>query len=270
MKVVCYLAMLTLLLLFSCGRKDPVVAEAFHQKLYLSELQQMLPENLAAEDSVAVSTKIIDNWLTRQVVLNAAKREFSFSETAFKKELQEYRENLIIQAYFDRITADSTLFTVSDNDVRQYMKLYSYHYAVEREIVKLNYIRLSLNSNLIPKARNLFFDDNMRVSHKQQLIQLCSDSIEYYMDDDTWLYLDEISKELPVEFSDKMERNNKIQHFEVCDSTYCYLIVLLDYRTKHVKGDVNEEWEMARAMLVQQKKEDYINACKADLKKELK
>ena len=261
--------LLPLLLLLSCGRKDPVVAEAFHQKLYLSELRQMLPDNLSAEDSVAMCEKLIDNWLTKQVVLNAAKQELSFRETSFKKEMKDYRENLIMNAYFDRITADTNLFQVSDNDVRQYMKRYSYHYAVEREIVKMNYIRLSLQSKLIPQVRDLFFDDNQRVSQKERLIQLCADSVEYFMDDDTWLYLDEICNELPAEFSNKMERTSAIQHFEVSDKDYCYLIVLLDYRTKHVKGDIEDELAMARAMLIQQKKDEYIKARIAELKKEL-
>ena len=270
MRVLRYVVLLLpLALLLSCGRKDPVVAEAFQQKLYLSELRQMLPDNLTAEDSVAMCERLIDNWLTKQVVLNAAKKELSYSETLFKKELQEYKESLVMNAYFDHITADTTLFRVSDNEVRQYMKRYSYHYAVEREIVKLNYIRLSLQSNLIPRVRDLFFDDNQRIAQKEQLISLCADSVEYFMDDDTWLYLDEISKELPAEFSNKMERNDQIQHFEVSDKSYCYLIVLLDYRTKHVKGDMGDELEMARAMLIQQKKDAYIQNRIAELKKEL-
>lgn len=270
MRVLRYVVlMLPLVLLLSCGRKDPVVAEAFQQKLYLSELRQMLPDNLSAEDSVALCEQLIDNWLTKQVVLNAAKKELSFSEMSFKKELQEYKESLVMNAYFDHITADTSLFKVSDNEVRQYMKRYSYHYAVEREIVKLNYIRLSLQSKLIPQVRDLFFDDNVRISQKDKLIQLCADSVEYFMDDDTWLYLDEISKELPVEFSNKMEKTSDIQHFEVSDKDYCYLIVLLDYRTKHVKGDIEDELAMARAMLIQQKKDAYIQARIKELKKEL-
>ena len=37
--------------LLSCGSKDPVVAEAYHAKLYQSQLAQMIPDSYSPADS---------------------------------------------------------------------------------------------------------------------------------------------------------------------------------------------------------------------------
>jgi len=261
--------LITVFIAVSCNKKDRVVAEVFHQKLYLSEIQQQLPDNLSEEDSILLCQKLIDQWVTKQVVLNAAKQELSISEQAFAKELQDFKDNLLMNAYFDKITSDTSLFQVTDTEVRQYMHQYSYHYAVEREIIKLNYIRLSKHSKIEKSIRDIFFNDNKRISLRPQLIKMCADSIEYFMDDETWLYLDEISKELPETFITQLSLNSNVQHIVVSDDTYDYLIVKFDYHTKHVKGDLQDELESAKAMLIQKKKSDYIKQRIQELKNEI-
>lgn len=264
-----FLLVLCALSIAACGKRDKVVAEAFYQKLYLSEVRQMLPDNLSPEDSEKMCQQIIDNWITKQVVLNAARNELSLREKSFVQEVKDYKDNLLMNAYFDKITSDSSLFQVSDNEVRQYIRKYSFHYAVEREIVKLNYIRVSHHSLLEPKVRKLLFDDNQRDAYRSELQALCADSIEYFLDDDTWLYLDEIGDDMPAGFFDNFVRNSEEQHIEIKDDQYTYFIVVWDYKTKHVKGDVNEEMKAARQMLIQQKKKEYIEKRIQELKKEI-
>lgn len=257
------------LLIVACGKKDKVVAEAFYQKLYLSEIEQMLPDNLSPEDSAKMCQQLIDNWITRQVVLNAAKKELSMREKSFTKEVNDFKENLLMNAYFEKITSDSSLFQVSDQEVRQYIKKFSFHYAVEREIIKMNYIRVSNHSALESKVKKLLFNDEERDLYRNELMALCADSIEYFLDADTWLYLDEIGDDMPKGFFENFTRNSQVQHIEIKDDQYTYFIVVWDYKTKHVKGDVNDEMKEARQMLVQQKKKEYIEKHILELKKEL-
>jgi hypothetical protein len=247
------------LLFFSCNKSaDVVVAEVYNDKLYSSEINELLPDGLTEEDSAQMASKMIDEWISRQVILHEAEKILFAKDKNFNDEIAEFRKNLLINAYYKKITADSTRFTVTDRELNSFIARYEPSDAVEREIIKLNYVKLSKNSKLIKVIRNIMFDDAKRIAGKGTIEKLCGDSIEYFIEDDTWLYLDDLSQELPV---DKLDKNSFLaenKYFETSDNQYTYIIVFLDYKTRRTTIETTEEIQAARKMLIQGKKADYI------------
>lgn len=247
------------ILFFSCKKSDDVVvAEVYHEKLYFSEIRELLPDGLNEADSTQMASNIIDEWISKQVVLHEAEKVLSIKEKNFDSEIAKFRESLLINAYYQHITADSSRFTISNKELKSFIDNYEPIDAIEKEIVKLNYVKLSNNSKLIKIIRGIMFDNVKRSTQKAKIEQLCGDSIEYFIDDDTWLYLDDLKQELPIDILAKSSFYSENNFLETSDNIFTYLIVFLDYKTRRATIQTTEEIQAAREMLIHQKKADYI------------
>lgn len=247
------------LCLSSCKQKDTVVAEAYHAKLYLSQLAAQIPDSFSPADSAQLAQILIEDWIKQQIILHEAKQALPLKSQNFEKEIDEYKNTLLVNTYFNFLTSDSGQFTVSDEELEQFIKKYESRYTVNREIIKINYVKTARDSKLIKELKELLFDDDRRTEEKQRIEELCADSIEYFLEDNTWLYLDDIQNEFPIEIKNKESILSQNKYIETEDSDYHYLIVFLDYKSRRTINETEEEIAAARMMLTQQKKQNFVN-----------
>lgn len=163
---------------------DEVIAEAGGKKLYRSELAAQLPDDISKEDSADFAHSYIKNWTIEQRLIEEAERNLTFSEKNFDEELRQFRNKLLINAYYDKLTRDTTKFPVSDAEIAAFMKESGLISPIEKEIVKLNYVKLSKKSKILPAVKAILFDETKRLTQKSELEALCADSIEYFIEDD--------------------------------------------------------------------------------------
>ena len=247
------------LCLSSCKQKDTVVAEAYHAKLYLSKLAAQIPDSFSPADSAQLAQILIEDWIKQQIILHEAKQALPLKSQNFEKEIDEYKNTLLVNTYFNFLTSDSSQFTVSDDELELFIKKYESRYTVNREIIKINYVKTARDSKLIKELKELLFDDDRRTEEKQRIEELCADSIEYFLEDNTWLYLDDIQNEFPIEIKNKESILTQNKYIETEDNDYHYLIVFLDYKSRRTVNETEEEIAAARMMLTQQKKQNYVN-----------
>jgi len=244
------------LLLTSCrGKRDKVLAEVYYHRLYESELRQNMPTGLSPADSIALANDFIDNWLKEKILLHEAERKLSLRDKNFDKKIEEYRNTLLINRYYDMLTANADTFQISDKELDDFMKGFDNRYTIEKEIVKVNYVKLSKGSPLLSVAKGILFDDNRRAEERDALITLLGDSIEYLMDDNTWFYLDDIQNEVSFDFSEDAAKRKYVER-EIGD--YHYLMVILDYKNQRSVSETEEERAAARMMLLNQRKQQLI------------
>lgn len=249
---------LALLCLVSCQRnRDKVVAQVYNHKLYLSEVESGLPSGLSPEDSVAMVKDYIDSWVKERLILHEAEHQLSVREKNFDKQLENYRRSLLINAYYDKLVSDTNMFGITDQDVEAFTRAFDGRYAVNKEIVKVNYVKLSANSKLGTPVKEILFNENRRQEEKDQLMRLFGDSVEYMLDDNAWLYLEDVRAEVPF---DLKTGDLKTQH-QYVDKTIDgsrYLLVVLDYKNQRAASETEEERAAVRMMLMNQRKQQYI------------
>ena len=186
MKKTLFLFLIALLLCSSCRRNaDPVVAQVYQYKLYTSEVQAGMPSGLSQEDSLSLVRDFIDNWVKEKLVLHEAERYLSPKEKNFDREMTEYRNSLLMQKYLDKVwLKDTSNNAISDQEIVDFARSLDDRYTVEKEIVRVNYVKMPTQSNLLPKVREMLFDEGQRLEQKDVLVAMLGDSIEYLLDDD--------------------------------------------------------------------------------------
>lgn len=251
------IVLLLLLLCSSCHRhEDKVMAQVYYHKLYESEVLKNMPTGLSPADSIALVNDFIDNWVREQLILHEAEKRLSLREKNFDRQLEEYRNNLLINTYFNKIISDTANMNITDEDLEAFMRSFDKRYTIEKEIVKVNYVKLPKKSPLVEVVKGILFDKERRVEEKEPLMVLLGDSIEYLLDDDAWLYLDDIQNEVSFDFTQEDVAQNKCIEKEIGD--YRYLLVILDYKNQRSVSETNEEKAAARMMLLNQRKQQMI------------
>ena len=259
---------LLLLVCAACHRKsDPVVAQVYQYKLYASEVRQGMPVGLSQEDSLTLVRDFIDTWVKEKLVLHEAEKNLSPREKNFDKEMMDYRNSLLINRYYDKLwrndTADNA---VTDREISDFVRSFDSRYTVDKEIVRVNYVKLPANSTLLDPVKNLLFDERKRVEEKEALVAMLGDTIEYLLDDDAWLYLDDLQNEVAFEIdAQKVAGKGEKARIEELVGDQKVLLVILDYRSQRSVNETKEERAAAGMLLSNQRKTQFINQYVQDL-----
>ena len=260
MKKTLFLFLIALLLCSSCRRNaDPVVAQVYQYKLYTSEVQAGMPSGLSQEDSLSLVRDFIDNWVKEKLVLHEAERYLSPKEKNFDREMTEYRNSLLMQKYLDKVwLKDTANNAISDQEIVDFARSLDDRYTVEKEIVRVNYVKMPTQSNLLPKVREMLFDEGQRLEQKDVLVAMLGDSIEYLLDDDEWLYLDDLQNEVAFQI-DVQKLAGSAQQIEKEVGENTVLLVILDYRSQRSVNETKEERAAASMLLTNQRRAQFIN-----------
>ena len=253
---------LALVVLASCHRKDdPVVAQVYQYKLYTSEIRTAMPEGLSQDDSLVLVRNFIDSWVKEKLVLHEAEKKLSPREKNFDKEMSDYRNALIINKYYDKLwmgdTADNS---ISEQEISAFARSLDSRYTVEKEIVRVNYVKMPTSSAELPQVKAILFDENRRKEEKESLEAMLGDTIEYLLDDDAWLYLDDLQNEVSFEIdAQKASERGNVLHIEKAVGDQTVLLAILDYRSQRSVNETKEERAAAGMLLMNQRKAQFIN-----------
>lgn len=254
------------IILSSCqNAHDRIVSEVYSHKLYESDIVKKIPSGLSVEDSLMLFDQIVSHWIKEKVLLYEAENALSIQEKNFDEKIKKYREQLVIEAYLNKITNDSLKFLVSDKELKHFIAEYKESEHIQKNVVRVNYVKVSKKSNIGNAIKEILFDEEKRVIQKNKLVALCSDSIEYFIDDDQWILLDYLENDFPFKINDKESVLVQHKKMDVSDDRYRYLIVFLDFKTQYTSSETTDEQNSIRNMLIQQKKVKFINKTKESL-----
>ena len=262
MKRILPLLLIAVMLLVSCRRNaDPVVAQVYQYKLFTSEVQAGMPSGLSQEDSLALVRVFIDDWVKEKLVLHEAERHLTPREKDFERELAEYRNSLLAQRYLDKIWVENTANdTVTEKELSDFARSLDDRYTVEKEIVRVNYVKLPSCSDKLPLVREILFHEDRRVDQKEALVAMLGDSIEYLLDDDEWLYLDDLQNEVSFQLDVKeFDSRGKVLQIEKEVGENSVFLVILDYRSQRSVNETKEERAAAGMLLTNRRRTQFVN-----------
>lgn len=150
---------------------DQTLAEVGKRELRAGELQTVVPAGLTGDDSVAFVRKFVDRWVRKQLKLQEAEVLFSASEKDIDRQVEEYRQALLIrkleQHYVDR--SIDTLFT--DEEIAAYYQTRKADFKLDRPLVKGVIVRFQEGHRLGARLKNLLREN--RPAQQRELHDLC-------------------------------------------------------------------------------------------------
>lgn len=125
---------------------DDVIAEVGVHKLYRVDLEAVVPDGLAVEDSTNIADQYIRRWASEQIYLDMASEQLSKSEKDVSKELDAYRNSLLKYRYEQRYVNERLDTTVTRSDIEEYYEGHKDLFILDVPILKARYLDIMQDS----------------------------------------------------------------------------------------------------------------------------
>ncbi len=233
-KILSYL--IVLVLTTSCintlNQNDSLILAKVHDNyLYFSDIKNIIPDNISARDSIAFVRSYAKDWVKTNVIIYHAKQNLPASQLDFSKQLDDYRNSLIIYQFETNFINQNLDTIVSDIEIEEYYNSHLNDFELKENITKAIYVITDQNSTVEAQFDYLFSLPD----------SLLFDSLEYYipehaissnLDTTRWVGFFNIQQIIPIETYNRelFLKNNRF--IKIVDERYIYFVKFIDFKIK--------------------------------------
>ncbi|MFH1159719.1 MAG: hypothetical protein V1733_02085 [bacterium] len=251
-----------LLVLASCSwfkkKSDRAVARVDDEYLYESELTGLVVPGTSTADSLTLTRNYIDSWIHRKALIHQAELNLTEEQMDFSKQLEDYRNSLVVYAYENALVRQKLDTVVSDLEIEEYYENNQENFLLKDNIVRISYVRIPLNFSQIRQIRKYFYSDDE--GDRNKLADICDNfGAKYFLDDGTWLLFNDVLKEIPIHTYNQEEFLKNRRSLEIQDSISLYLARFLDFKIKESVSPLQFERDRIRSILLNKRKIKLLN-----------
>ena len=234
-------------------KEKNVVARVYDHFLYKSDIIGLIPEGTPAKDSIAIVKSYIDNWIKTKLLIHNAEENLSSDQKNFEKQLEEYRNSLILYTYEKELIRQKLDTTVSDSAIAKFYESNKSEFLLKDNIIKVWYIKMPLKSPNSNAIKALYKKDTE--SNKKILEEKCRQfATNYYLDDKSWLLFDDLLKEIPIKTYDQEDYLKNHRFIELQDSLFDYFVNIKDFQVKESMSPLSFEKENIKSIILNKRK----------------
>ena len=246
---------------------DEVVVRVYNDVLLRSELAAKMPYGQSETDSTKLADQIIKNWINTKAVLNFAERNLSESQKDFSKQLQEYKNSLVVYAYERELINQKLDTVISDREMKAYYEANIENFKLKSYIVKLRFVKLNIEAPKQKELQKWFQSD--KEEDFEKLYDYCQQYAEnFYFEDNEWLYLQDVLKEVPINVTDWNSFLQNTKYFEFESDSFQYLVRFFDYKLKDDRSPLSLETGRITDLILNRRKVELINQMRDDVVKD--
>ncbi len=240
------------------------VARVYDNYLYKSDIIGIVPAGINKKDSVSIIRNYINNWIQKQVILHKANQNLSEEKKDFAGQLKDYRNSLVIYNYEKELVNQTLDTLVNNKEIKEYYNTHQSEFELKENIIKAIYIKLPKESSALYDVRKLYRTDTKEA--KLQLKELCNNyAVSYYLDDTTWLYFNDLLKEVPIQTYNQESYLHNHRFIEMQDSLYQYFIHIKGFKIKENTSPLSLEKNNIRNIIINKRKIMLIKKMHEDL-----
>jgi len=266
MRILRLLPVVMLLLLAGCdffqrNAKEVVVAECYGKYLYESDLKGIVPENASVMDSLQRVNSFIDSWIERQVLLHQAETNLSKEQLDFKRQVEEYRNSLVIYAYETQLINQKLDTVVSEDEIADYYEQNKEEFQLRNTMVRAVYVILKYDCKQKEAFHKLMSDPDTLLL--QNLDMLATEySEKSHLDVDHWMRLDELIDIIPIEIlnPESFLKRNRFVSLDSDDLTY--MVRFEEYLLEESISPLAMQRDNIRSIILTQRKKQLVDRMK--------
>lgn len=246
--------------------KDRVpIARVGDSYLYRDDVRQLLGDNLSDQDSASFVTNYINNWATKQLLLNKARINLPEEKLAdFEKLVADYRTDLYTRAYKEALVLQSEDTTINNTQLESFYEREKENFKLKEKLVKLRFIQLPnqfLNKNEVIEKLKRF--------NEEDLNYLDSIGVQFKklnFNDSLWVPASRVIEEIPpMNYDNESRYLKKSQFFELEDALGVYLAKVIEVRQVNDIAPLSYIESTIRQVLLNRRKLDFIRKLETEI-----
>ncbi|MDR1681346.1 MAG: hypothetical protein LBS12_06155 [Prevotellaceae bacterium] len=215
------------------------LAEVNGKALLMTEVKDIFPAGITADDSLSLLRNYVHNWARKQLIAGIAEQHLTKEQKDVSQELEDYRLSLLIFRY-EKLYLESRFDTiVSDAEIETFYNAAPQSFVLNKPLAKALFIKVAAD---IPQIRqiNRLYNSN-KPEDREALSQICSRIAEIYTNfDEQWVDAEFLAAKLPAE-SKQIEDIWTTGFFTTDDLTYKYYVHLYEMRAAGTQSPVEYE-----------------------------
>ena len=231
---------------FFSSADDVVVAEVGAKKLYNSDITGIVPTGISSEDSILLINDYIRKWVRNELMVQKAEENLTIDQKNLAKELEEYRNSLIIFRYKNELMSQRMDTFITDNMIEKYYFDNESDFKLSKNIVKAIFLKIPAefaNSRQLKTMCNDTSDEGL-AAIRDYCLQYAK-AFDIFIEQ--WVDFDVVIRNIPIEIENHeqfLTRNNIIEHN---DNEHYYLVSIHDYKLKneiaplgYIRGNIKD------------------------------
>lgn len=255
------IAMLFIFILKGCvnAKKEngEQIARVYDKYLYISDVEDIFPENINSADSVQLLIAYADRWVKKQLLLNRAEKNLSEEQKNVSKQIEDYRSSLLIFKYEQEFIRQRLDTIVSDEEVEHFYNENASNFILNENIVKALFIKIRLDDPYYEKIKSLY------KSSKENDIKTLDNlayqvAIKYDFFNDKWIPFSRILRELPEPLNNAERYLLYNKSIEMNDATHAYLISFRETMHQGQQAPIGFEKKNIQSIIINKRKQRLI------------
>jgi hypothetical protein len=244
--------------------EENAVARVKNKFLFDTELKEVIPFDASTEDSLLIANNYIQKWIKENLILEKAELNLKSEQKNFSKQLEDYRNTLIIYTYEEELINQRLDTNVSIYEIKSYYEQNPHNFELKDDIVKVRYLKVAKKAPNIKKIRKYY--KSTKAEEIEQLKEYSHQFAEkFHLNDNEWILFDEVLKEVPISVSDKSGYLKNIKHAEIEDSLSFYFVYFKDFRLETDVSPLSFEKRNIKNIIINRRKLELVSKMKQDI-----
>ena len=255
-----FILLISVLLLYCTNTEnstETIVARVGEKKLLKRELSEIIPNNLDKTDSSLMADDYIKKWVKQELVIQKANENLTPEQKDVSKELQDYRNSLIIYKYKNELMRQRMDTTVTKKQIEEYYDANPENFNLSKNIVKAIFLKIPrevANPQLLKSMAKNTTEEGLN-----ELREYC---LQYAKGFDifinNWVDFEVVKNNLPSEITDSERFLTGNKQIELNDSNYYYLVSIQDYRLKNELAPLEFVENNIKNLILNQRKIEFL------------
>ena len=246
--------------------KGTVLARVHDAYLYEADIESLVLPNASPRDSITLVKNFTDNWVNTQLMVHQAKKNLTIQQLDFDKQLEDYKNSLIIYYYETELIRQMLDTITSDEEIEQYYIDHLDDFELKENIAKVLYVILDKESEIEEKFIEFFaLPDSLKLDSLEVLGGQYSRS--YFLDTTYWFRFDELTKVIPIETYNQELFLKGSRFIQLSDEYYVYLVNFVDFKIKDDTSPLDFKRADIRNIIINRRKMQLIKKVRQDIYK---
>nr|NQU89214.1 hypothetical protein [Bacteroidota bacterium] len=269
MKIITYSFVFLLILVSSCknagfNTSDTILARVYDSHLYTSDLEGMVPFGTSTSDSLAMIRNYVDNWIKNQLLLYQAEKNLPEEQKDFSRQLNDYRNSLIIYKYESELINQKLDTLVNEQEVETYYNNNQENFELKDNILQVVFVKIPDDSPRLSKIRTL-----SRSELEEDL-----DSLEYYcmryaedyeIIDEEWITFNDLLERVPLKVYNPEVYLTNNKFIELHEDSWYYFLNIIGYGLNGSVSPLSLEVKNIRSIILNMRKKMLIKQMQQEI-----
>jgi hypothetical protein len=236
--------------------EDPYIARYKSSRLYISDIADQL-QNMKGNDSIEYIKSYAEQWLKERILLELAEKNLISEQKDITKDVEHYRNSLLIYKYHQEYIRQNLDTTVSRQELEEYYQNHFNEYFLEENIIQALFIQLPKSAPRSDFVKRFYQSEKPKDIEK--LDDYCNKNAYKYDDfRNKWVSFARVQKYLPDMVTEQENFLRTSRFVEMADSNFFYFLKIKAYKIKGEHAPFEFAADMIKPAIINKRKNEIL------------